>query len=391
MRRSPKAVGGALAVILASTASAGAADGGDARSAADPVVQVQVGDLGTLLSRELGTQELRPILTLLGDGQQEDAFDQLRALLEHVAAAPGLSPDTKALIEDVAALLGDGTRVQPALLAPVATLLHGLADVEDLPPASASLLDDLGDALGSAQVPGLPLDRLTLDPGVVADVEGVLEALGDGAAATGETLAPLVSLLDQVASTEDLPAPLGELVDQLAGTIGETSGPLDSLMADQLTSLLRSIANTSGVAPSTRTTIIRTANAIDQSSAAGAGGTSAKRAATGADRAVIAGVRLNRAHTIARVWIVCPRRSPVTCATNVSARLGTRTAATAKRVRVASGKRKLVRLRLVRTARTSIATRGGWLRVKAVTTFGSRRYPAKRSLRVPPPAQDPRG
>lgn len=395
MKRCPKAVGGALVAVLASTACAGpalAADDEPARSAADPIVQLQVANLDTLLRDLLGTQEqerLLSILGLLGDGQQTTAFAQLRALLDHVAATPGLSPQTKALIEDVAALLGDGTAaVGPALLAPVAALLHGLADVEDLPPATATLLDDLGDALGSAQVPGLPLDRLTLDPGVVADVEGVLSALGAGAGATGETLAPLVPLLEQLASTVGLPAPLANLADQLANTIGETSGPLDALTAGQLATLLRSIGNTAGVPGSTRTIIIRTANAIDGPGSAGSTGVSPKRAATAADRARIAGVRLNRARTVARVRIVCPRSAPAVCATKVSATLGTRgSAATAKRVRVAPGKRKLVRLRLVRSARSSIATQGGWLRVKAVTTFGTRRYAAKRSLRIPPPAQ----
>lgn len=391
MRRSSKAVGGTLVALLATTASAApalAADDAGARAAADPLVQVQVGSLDALPGDLLGTQErerLQLILDLLGDGQEGDAFTQLRALLEHVAATPGLAPGTRALIEDVAALLGgDGAgQLPPALLAPVATLLHGLAGVEDLPPAAATLLDRLGDELGSAQVPGLPLDALTLDPSAVAGVEDVLDALGAGAAATGETLAPLVPLLQQVASTAGLPAPLGELADQLANTVGETSGPLDPLAGDQLAAFLRSIANTAGVPGPTRTTIVRTANAIEGSAGSSA---AAKRPATARDRAVIAGVRLNRAHTVARVRIACPRGAPAVCATRVSATLGTRKAATAKRVRVAPGKRKLVRLKLVRTARASIATRGGWLRVKAVTTFGQRRFAAKRSLRLPPPS-----
>jgi hypothetical protein len=58
----------------------------------------------------------------------------------------------------------------------------------------------------------------------------------------------------------------------------------------------------------------------------------------------------------------------------VRAKLAGRKAAQGKRVRIGAGKAKVVRLAVVRAARTSSVRSGGVLRVSATTAFGSKRF-----------------
>jgi hypothetical protein len=380
MRRIPSRVAGVLAVLASALALAPAVSGA-AEPQANAALEVQV-DLGVPLGDVLGDAgqgQLDNVLGLLGDGSDPTAslLMPVRTLLDQVADTDGLPPDVSELIHRVAALLGtDGEPIDPGVLAPVVTLLRDLADTEGVPGEAAALLDQLADALSSTALPGLPLNELTLPPEAIDAIAAVEDALAGGAPATGDVLAPLTPVLDQVASTLG-DTPLGDLVGSLADTLRGTTGPLDDVTGGQLATILNSIGGTRGVPQPTATSLGNIATAVAPRTAA--------RSASRDDKALIVGLRLNRAHTIARVRLSCPRRSPATCATRVSATLRGSGAAKAKRVRLAPGKHKLVRLRIVRPARASIARSGGWLRVKAVTTFDSRHFTAKRALRLPSP------
>ncbi len=392
MRRSPL-IGGALALALAAAPVAPAlasAAGPPAQASAVAPTDGLGATLGALLAGLLGSaqqQQLQQALDQLpATGQPSaGALAPVRTLLDQIAATPGLPASTAALVQRVAALL-DGTgsdALAPGLLAPVATLLRDLADTQGVPAAGAQVLDQLADALGSATA-GLPIGHLTLAPTVDAALAQVKDALAGGQPLTGAVLAPLVPLLQQIAGAPGLPPALSGLADQLASTLASTSGALDPAVGTELSTLLSLASNTAGVGEPTRGLLQGAATAISPGQPA-ATGAQAKRAAGKGDRAVIKGVRLNRAHTVARIRIACPRRSPAVCATRVSAKLGGRKAATAKRVRIAPGKTKLVRLRTVRTARASIAGKGGWLRVTVTTTFGPHHYASKKALRIAPP------
>ena len=82
--------------------------------------------------------------------------------------------------------------------------------------------------------------------------------------------------------------------------------------------------------------------------------------------------------------IACPRSAPAACSTIVSAKLAGLTAARAKHVRIGAGHAKSVRLRLVRAARTASVRRGGRLRVRVVTAFGTQRFAAAKAVALKP-------
>ncbi len=354
MRRRSRMVAGALTAALA--CAAGAAP---SAAAAPPPAQAAAGGL------------LEPVHDALYD----------------VADTPGLPPETQELVRRVADLLATptGQPLDPSLLAPVEQLLRDLAATPELSPALADVLTDLADVIGGAGgaggTPGLPVEALEVVPQTIDELDQLLTSLSDGAAPTGTLLEPVARLFDEVAATPSLAAPLPELLRELAGLIRGTTGELDPLLANQVERVLSTVAETRGLTPEQRTIIERTATLIGQ---AGASRAASRRAviATKRDRAVVKRIRVNRARTRIAVRIACPRRAPATCATRVSATLAGRKAANPKRVRIAAGRSKVVRLRMVRAARAANARQGGRLRVRAVTRFGTRSFADAKAVRV---------
>lgn len=391
MRRRSRMIAGALSAALACVA--GAAPGALAAQQGSSAPNAQAAGLLDGLDETLGgllsggqQQQIQGLLGTLGGGQAPtgDALTPLHDLLYDVAATPSLPPATQQLIRQVADLLASapaGQPLDPSLLAQVATLLRDLAATPDLPPEAAALLEQLAGLLaGGGGDPGLPVDALALVPATIDALDGLITSLENGRQPTGTLLAPVAELLDDVAATPGLTAPLSDLLQQLAGLIRGTTGELDPLLAGQVDRVLTTIANTPGLTPEQRTVIERTATLIGQSAGAGA----RAQAATKRDRAVIKRVRVNRTRTRIAVRIACPRRAPATCATRVTARLGRRKAAQPKRVRIAAGASKVVRLRMVRAARAASARQGGRLRVRVVTRFGMQRFADAKAVRVKP-------
>jgi hypothetical protein len=303
-----------------------------------------------------------------------------------LACAAGATPSAGAAQPAASAPAAQAAQAQDGtLLGPVRDLLYDVADTPSLPAGAQQLVRQIADLLGSAPS-GQPLDPSLLAavevvPQTIDELDQLITTLEDGAQPTGTLLAPVAQLLDEVAGTPSLAAPLPELLRELAQLIRGTTGELDPLLANHVERVLRTVANAPGLTPEQRSVIERTATLIGPG---GASGAAMRRAivATKRDRAVITRIRVNRARTRIGVRIACPRRAPATCATRVSARLGGRTAANPKRVRIAAGRSKVVRLRMVRAARSASARQGGRLRVRAVTRFGSRSFADAKTVRV---------
>jgi hypothetical protein len=391
-RRSTK-ITGALTVALACAAAAAPAAHAAQQPQPAPAARASAltDTLGTTLGNLLGTsgserQQLQGLLTQLQSGQAPTGatIGPLQDLLTQLSATPGLPTDVQALIAQLAALLGTGPAgqpIDPALLMPVTTLLRDLAGTSDVPADVMALLNNLADLLdGSGATPGLPIDALTLPPALLDRLRELLNALEGGEQPTGALLAPVRDLLDSVAADPALPDALAALLSQLAGSLESTTGALDPLLANQVESALNSIAATPGLAPGDRTTIERISTFVSSRGGSAAGAKA--RTATKRDRAVIKRIRVNKARTRVGVRIACPRSAPSTCATTVTAKLGTRKAARGKHVRIAAGRAKVVRLKLVRTARTASVRRGGRLNVRVVTAFGSQRFTDGKGVRV---------
>jgi hypothetical protein len=330
-------------------------------------------------------QQLQTLIAALGAGQAPTGtlLVPVHDLLDDLAATPGLPPATQQLVRQIADLLISqpaGQPLDPALLGQVATLLRGLAATDGVPATAAALLNDLADVLAAGDVAGLTGGVLRLPPELIRQVGDVLTALEDGQAPTGTLLAPVADLFDQVAATPGLAAPVPELLRTLSDSIDGTSGALDPLVVAQVSRALTAVARTPGLTPSQQATIAQAATALAQRA-----GTQPARAATRRDRAVVKRIRLNRARTRVSVRIACPRSAPATCATTVRARFAGRKAANGKRVRIGAGRTKVVRLKLLRGARTASARDGGRLRVRVVTAFpGGKRFAHVKSVGVKP-------
>lgn len=389
MRRHPGRIAMAITTALACAAFAAPAAHAAQEPAADASVSVTLGDtLDGLLGGDAAQQPLQALLGTLEGGQAPTgaALAPVRDLLTRLAATPGLPADVQALVAQLAALLGAApgeTPLDPALLMPVATLLRDLAGTSGLPSDAAALLSRLADLLdGDGAAGPLPLDALTLPADLIDRLNALLTALERGDAPSGTALAPVGDLLDAVAATPQLPGAVSSLLGGVADSLRGTSGALDPLVAGQTAYALRTIAATPGLAPSERTTIERIATFI--STSRGGSTSAAGRRAAKRDRAVIKRVRVNRARTRVGVRIACPRSAPATCATTVTARLAGRKAAHGKRVRVAAGRSKVVRLRIVRAARSASVRQGGTLRVRVVTAFGAQRFASAKAVKVKP-------
>ncbi|HEV7774420.1 MAG TPA: hypothetical protein VGO48_14160 [Conexibacter sp.] len=392
MRRRSTRIAGALTVALACTAAAApmaqAAHPADTAPAAPASALTDT--LGTTLGNLLGSgserQQLQDLLTQLQSGQAPTGAQvaPLQDLLIQLAATPALPADVQALIAQLAGLLGSGPAgepLDPALLMPVATLLRDLAGTSGVPADASALLKEIADLLdGSGAAPGLPVDALTLPPALIDSLRELLNALEQGQQPTGTLLAPVGDLLDTAAATPQLPESLAALLSQLADALEGTSGSLDPLLADQVSYALDSIASTPGLSPGQSTTIERISTFVSTRTGASAGAKA--RTATKRDRAVIKRIRVNKARTRVGVRIACPSSAPTTCATTVTAKLGTRKAARGKHVRIAAGRAKLVRLKIVSAARTASVRQGGRLRVRVVTAFGSQRFAATKAVKL---------
>lgn len=355
------------------------------------------GLLGGLLGGN-GQQPLQNLLGLLQGGQAPTArlLEPVQRLLDQLLGTPGLPPATQSLIEQVRALLASGGSgpLPGNVLLPVATLLRDLAGTQGVPAEAASLLRQLADLLdGDGAVPGLPVELLELPPALIAQLGALLQQLENGGEPTGTLLAPVSTLLDQVAGTEGLPPAISQLLSQLGSMLANTTGALDPLLASQLSIVLRSIAGTPGVSTETRTILERISTLIAQPATASGSGSGAAaagrraRTATARDRAVVKRIRVNRARTRIGVRVACPRSAPATCATVVRAAFAGRKAAQGKRVRIGAGRSKVVRLRMVRTARTSSVNNGGRLRVRVTTAFGAQRFAHVKAVRLKPTAR----
>ncbi|HMJ03517.1 MAG TPA: hypothetical protein VK506_11275 [Conexibacter sp.] len=395
MPRRSRMIAGALSAALA--CGAGVAPGALAAQQGTGAPSAQAAGLLDGLDDALGgllgggqQQQLQGVTGALGGGQAPTGalLAPVRDLLYDVADTPSLPAGTAHLIRQVADLLAsapDGQPLDPGLLAPVETLLRDLAATPDVPPATADLLTELADLIGGAGgggTPGLPVEALSVVPQTIDELDQLITSLEDGAQPTGTLLAPVADLLNQAADAEGLSGPVAGLLRELANLIRGTTGELDPLLAGQVERVLSTIANTPGLTTEQRSVIERTATLIGQGGASSA----SRRAvvATKRDRAVIKRVRVNRARTRIVVRIACPRRAPATCATRVTARLAGRKAANPKRVRIAAGRSKVVRLRMVRAARAAGARQGGRLRVRVVTTLGTRRFADAKAVQVKP-------
>jgi hypothetical protein len=400
MRCRTLAFAGALAALAGSAVSAPALAA--ARPAQGPAPSAHAsglldglvggGGLGGLIGGVAGGQQqpLQNLLGLLQGGQAPTAglLDPVQRLLAQLGGTAGLPTGTQDLIAQVQALLASGTPGQPLsgnILMPVATLLRDLATTDGVPADVATLLNQLADSLDAdGTVAGLPVNGLSLPATLIAQLDDVLRQLENGGRPTGRLLAPVAALLDQVATTDGLPPAVSDLLRQLGDTLEGTVGALDPLLTSQVTLALRTIAGTPGVSTNTRTTLERIATLLGSSGqAATSGGTSGKaRVATARDRAVIKRVRVNKARTRIGVRVACPRSAPATCATLVSASFAGHRAAVGKRVRIGAGHAKLVRLRMVRTARASSGSHGGRLRVRVGTSFGTQHFAVAKTVRL---------
>ena len=389
MRHRSSRIAGTVAMALACAIATPPAASAAAQPPAPPEAQAAglLDDLDAALGGLLGgtgQQGLQGVLGALGAGQAPTgtALTPVRELLYDVAGTQGLPTATADLVRGLADLLGTapaGEPLDPALLAQLAALLRDLGARPGTPPAATTLLDDVADLLeGSAGTPGLLTDALSLPPQVIRQVDALLTRLQDGDTPTGTLLAPVADLLESVAGTPGLPAQEAQLFRELGESVERTSGALDPLLAGQLSRALSTVAATPGLSSHERIAIERTAAALASSSASGA------RAATRRDRAVVTRVRVNRARTRIAVRIACPRRAPRTCATTVRARLGARKAAHGKRVRIAPGRSKVVRLTMVDAARAASARSGGRLNVRVVTAFGTQRFAHAKAVQLKP-------
>lgn len=349
------------------------------------------GSGGGLLGGLLGSQQqpLRSLLALLQGGQMPtaDLLDPLQTLLDQLASGAGLPAGTQDLVEQLRTLLASGAAgdsLPASVLMPVAALLRDLAGTDGVPSEMTTLLEQIADALdGDGTVAGLPIADLSLPTALITRLDDALRQLEHGDEPTGQLLQPVADLLGEVAASDGLPPATAQLFDQLSNALDGTVGALDPLLRSQVTLALRTIAGTPGVSSSTSTTLERIVTLLgssDRASNAAAG--SRPRTATVRDRAVIKRVRVNRARTRIGVRIACPRNAPATCATRVSASFAGRKAATGKRVRIAPGHAKRVRLRMLRTARSSSVAHGGRLRVRVTTSFGSRRFAVAKTVRL---------
>lgn len=389
MRRRSNRITGMLAAALICAAAALPTTAAAQKPAPTAAASATV-TLGTNLDGLLGSdaerKPLRDLLAALQGGQQPTTVTlaPLQDVLIRLSVTPGLSPDVQALIAQVAALLGGapgGQPLDPALLRPVATLLRDLAGTSGMPADVAGLLNSLADLLdGDGTAAPLPVDALALPPALIARLGDLLDALERGEQPTGTALAPVSDLLDQVAATPQLPAALSSLFGGLADSVRGTTGELDPLVANQVGYALKSIAATRGLAPADRTTIERISTFVSSRTAPTT--TAGARKATKRDRAVIKRIRVNKARTRIGVRIACPRSAPATCATTVTAKLAGRKAAHGKRVRIAAGRSKVVRSRMVRAARVASVRQGGRLRVRAVTKFGDQRFATAKTKKL---------
>lgn len=392
MRRHPRKIATALTAALACAATAfptaGAAQAAPTAGASADVTLAAT--LDGLLGGDAGQQPLQDLLGILQGGQAPTGatLAPVRDVLNHLAATPGLPADVQTLLAQLAALLGTapaGEPLDPSLLMPVATLLRDLAGGSGVPSDVAGLLNSLADLLdGDGTVAGLPLDALALPPALIDRLNALLTALERGGQPTGTALEPVSDLLDAVAAEPQLPGAVSSLLGGVADSLRGTTGELDPLVAGQLEYALRTVAATPGLSPGERTTIERIATFVSTSRTAAAGAGARARRATKRDRAVIKRVRMNRARTRVNVRIACPRSAPATCATTVTAKLGQRKAVRGKRVRIAAGRAKVVRLRMLPAARSASAKHGGKLRMRVTTTFPGQRFAHTKAVKLKP-------
>lgn len=382
----PRRIAITLTAALACAVSAAPA----ARAADPPSADASVSiTLGSALDGLLGTgQQQQPLQTALGQLQSGQAptgtaLGPVQDLLAQLAATPTLPADAQALLAQLAGLLGTapaGQPLDPALLAPVATALRSLAGSSGVPSDAAGLLSNLADVLdGSGAAPGLPVDALNLPADLADRLRDLLDRLEHGQQPTGTALAPVADLLGTTAANPSVPDALSSLLSSLADSLRGTSGALDPLLADQVGTALDEVASTPGISPGDRTTIERISTfVVTRGAVSGA----AKRTATKRDRALIKRIRVNRARTRAGVRIACPRSAPSACSTIVTAKLAGRKAAHGKHVRIAAGHSKVVRLRLVQSARTASTKHGGKLTVRVTTAFGAKRFASTKAVRL---------
>ncbi|HEX7289500.1 MAG TPA: hypothetical protein VF250_00095, partial [Conexibacter sp.] len=272
-----------------------------------------------------------------------------------------------------------------ALAAPVAHAEQANAAATPPETLGAALAGLPGaDLDGDGTPDALPVDALALPQGLIDRLDALLHQLEAGGQPTGAALAPVSDLLDSAAATDGLPDTVSGALSGLADSLRGTSGALDPLTAEQARFALDTIASTPGLSAGERTTIQRIGTFVAPAGSGGATTTAGTRRATKRDRAVVKRIRVNRARTRVGIRIACPRSAPVTCATTVTAKLAGRKAANGKRVRIAPGRSKVVRLRMLRAARSASADHGGRLRVRVVTAFGTQRFTATKAAKLEP-------
>lgn len=347
------------------------------------------GLLGGLLGSG-GSQPLEDLLGILRGGQTPTSglLQPVTDLLDQLAATPGLPPTVAELLRDVTALLGglpSGQPLDPALLAPIEALLRDLAGTAGLPAAASSLLNQLAGVLGGGSGGGdllaLPVNILRLVPATIDELDGLVSALIDSERPTGALLAPVARLFDEVAVS--VPGPLGELLREVAAALLRgTSGEIDPLLIGQIRRLLTMIGNTPGVTVEQRSVIERVTTLLTQAAASNNAPKPAAILATKRDRAVIKRVNVDPSRNRVGLRVKCPQRAPSTCVVRVTARFAGRKAANPKSTRIGAGRSKVVRLRLLKKARSASIRRGGKLRIRVVTRFGTQSFSFDKLLKL---------
>lgn len=398
MNARTRTIAGAVSLALACGVGGTAAQAAQAAESGGRAPQAQAAGLldglGNVLGGLLGSGGSQPLENLLGaltGGQTPTAglLQPVHDLLDQLASTPGLPPAVADLIRDVADLLGgtpSGEPLDPALLGPLETLLRDLAGSAGLPPTASNLLNQIAGLLGGAGgdgTLGLPVDLLRILPQTIDELDGLISSLIDGERPTGALLEPVARLLDEVAAS--VPGSLNELLREVAALVRGTSGELDPLLVNQLRRLLVMIGNTPGVTREQRSVIERVTTVLTQAAASNNNGNTTKPAilATKRDRAVVKRVNVDPSRNRVGLRVECPKRAPATCVVRVSARFAGRKAANPKSTRIGAGRSKVVRLRLLKQARSASIRRGGKLRITVATRFGTQRFSYDKVVKLP--------
>lgn len=293
------------AAALLAVLSLGVTGVGSAQASATPrglldglggIIGGVVGGLTSILNGLLGPAQLAPLTQLTasltpGTTPSAQTLAPLTSLVSGVAGNASVPADLRSQASGVLDILNTGTATPLSTdsLNKVTGLLGSLALTQGLSSAQVSALNGVVAAIQStvgSVVGGLPIvggvvpgaGGAPVGTGLVNSLSDLAALLAAGQIPTGSALGPVTALLREVAA--GVPEPLKSTITQLADAIDATTGQLTEDLLGPLTTVLGQIAATPGVAPGVASQLGPLATSLQRASSGTTPGTTTKAKTT---------------------------------------------------------------------------------------------------------------